>query len=93
MNTGTFHGRLNAKRFKQIRGKLYDPYSIASPVTNGMTICIVLTIMLATGWVKLVWGVKGAFLYGEVQDGEEIYMKVPQGWDKHYSHDYVLKIL
>ncbi len=48
-NTGTLQGQLNTRGFKQIPGKHYDPFSIASPVTNGMTICIVLTIMLAIG--------------------------------------------
>ncbi len=48
-STGTLYGRLNARGFKQIPVKHYDPFSIASPVTNGMTIHIVLTIMLATG--------------------------------------------
>ncbi len=60
---------------------------------NGTTIHIVFTIMLAAGWVTSVVDVKGAFLHGEFQDGEEIYMKVAQGWEKHYSHDSVLKLL
>ncbi len=47
---------------------------------NRMTISIVITIMLATGWVALVVDIKEVFLYGEFQDNEEIYMKVPQGW-------------
>ena len=50
-------------------------------MTNGMTIRIVLTIMLAAGWVASVVDVKGAFLHGQFQDGEEIYMKIPQGWE------------
>jgi hypothetical protein len=92
-STGTLQGRLNARSFKQIPGKYYDPFSIASPVTNGMTICIVLTIMLAPGWVASVVDVKGEFIHGEFQDGEEIYMKVPQVWEKHYSTNSILKLL
>ncbi len=48
-STGTLRGRLNARGFKKIPGKHYDPFSIVSAVKNGMTICILLTIMLATG--------------------------------------------
>ena len=37
--------------------------------------------------------VKGAFLHGKFEDGEEIYMKIPEGWEHHYNHDVVLKLL
>ena len=57
-----------------------------------MTIRIVLTIMLAAGWVALVVDVKGAFLHGQFQDGKEIYMKIHQGWEKYYYYESVLKL-
>ena len=63
-STGTLRRQLNARSFKQIPGKHYDPFSIAFPVKNGMTFCIVLTILLAAGWVALVVDMKGAFLHG-----------------------------
>ncbi len=81
-STGTLGGQLNTRGFKQIPGEHYDPLSIASTMTNWMTIHILLTIMLAAGWVALVVDVKGAFLHGQFQYGEEIYMKIPQGWEK-----------
>ncbi len=68
--------------FEKIPGEHYDPFSIVSPVINGMTIHIVLTIMLAAGWVASVVDVKGAFFHKQFQDGKEIYMKIPQGWEK-----------
>ncbi len=40
----------------------------------------------------MVVDVKVAFLHGKFQDGEEIYMKVPKGWEKHYSHESVSKL-
>ena len=36
--------------------------------------------------------VKGAFLNGEFHDGEEIYMKVPQGFEKYDEDNVVLKL-
>jgi hypothetical protein len=52
----------------------------------------VLTIM--AGWPVHVLDVQGAFLYGKFEDGEEIYMKVPKGFEHHYdSNVYWLKFL
>jgi hypothetical protein len=36
--------------------------------------------------------VKGAFLLGEFEDGEVIYMKVPHGFEKFYLDVMVLKL-
>ena len=47
-----------------------------------MTIHILLTIILVAGWMASVVGVKGAFLHGKFEDDKEIYMKIPQGWEK-----------
>ena len=30
-----------------------------------------------------VVGVQGAFLKGDVEDREEIHIKIPQGWENH----------
>ena len=35
----------------------------------------------------------GAFLYGEFEDGEEIYMEIPQGFERFYKVNSVLKLL
>ena len=44
------------------------------------------------GWDAHVMDVKGAFLNGEFHDGEEVYMKVSQGFKKYYEDDMVLKL-
>ncbi len=44
--TETLHWWLYARGLKQIPGKHYDPFSIVSPMTNG--IFIMLTLMLAS---------------------------------------------
>ena len=37
-----------------------------------------------------VVNVKGAFLYGEFDDGEKIYIKIPIGFEEFYKKDEVL---
>ena len=86
-------GRLNARRFRQIEGQHYDGSSIHAPVTNTASIRIVMTLMLMAGWVAEVVDVKGAFLYGKIIDGEEIFVGVPKGFEKHYLDTAVLKLL
>ena len=36
--------------------------------------------------------VNGAFLKGDIEDGEVIHMEVPEGWERHYDNDVVLKL-
>ena len=51
--------------------------------------------MLMANWTANVVDVKGAFLHGEFTDadGEEIFMKVPQGFEKHYPGNVLLRLL
>ena len=44
-------------------------------------------------WTANVVDVKGAFLHGKFTDGEEIFMEVPQGFEKHYPGNVVLRLL
>jgi hypothetical protein len=37
--------------------------------------------------------VKGAFLHGELEEGEIIHMKIPQGFEKHFPEGSVLLLL
>ncbi len=61
-------------------------------VKNAMTIRIVLSIMLVQGGIAHVVDVKGAFLYGEFEDGKKIYIKILLGFDKFYSSNTVLML-
>eukprot|EP00957_Ditylum_brightwellii_P056072 4249605-Ditylum_brightwellii.AAC.1 len=45
------------------------------------------------GWCGHIVDVKGAFLHGDIEDGEEIYMEVPQGFESYYSSRVVLLML
>jgi hypothetical protein len=80
--SGTLRGRVNVRGFKQLDGQHYDGTCISVPVTNAMTIKIVLSIMLMQGGIALVVDVKGAFLYEEFEDGKKIYIKIPLGFEK-----------
>ncbi len=43
-------------------------------------------------WQGQIVDIKGAFLNGEFEDGKVIYMKVPQGFEKFYLDEVVLKL-
>ena len=90
---GKLRGRLNARGFKQIEGKHFDGSSIHAPVTNAFTIRILLVLMILSGGCAKVVDVMGAFLHGHFQDGEEIFMEVPEGWENYYPKNVVLMLL
>ena len=54
-SNGTLRGRLNARGFKQVDGEHYDSASIHAPVTNDITIRVVLTIRVMVGWLQMSW--------------------------------------
>jgi hypothetical protein len=57
-----------------------------------MTSRIALSIILMQGGIAHVVDVKGAFLYGEFEDGKKIYIKIPLGFEKFYlSHTALLQ--
>ena len=90
---GKYRARLNARGFQQIPGDHYNARSISSPVTNDVTIRIMLVLMLMAGWHAEVVDVKGAFLHGKFEDGEIMYMEVPEGFKQHYGAGMVLLLL
>ena len=92
--SGIYRARLNARGFEQVNGIHFNQENIASPVTNDMSIRIVMVLALMAGWISQILDVKGAFLHGEFEEGEEpIYMEVPQGFEKYYGPDVVLLLL
>ena len=40
----------------------------------------------------VVVDVKRAFLHGDIENGEEIHMKVTKGFEKHYENGVVLRL-
>jgi hypothetical protein len=80
---------LNARGYKQVDGVHYNSHSISAPVTNDITICVILVLIILTNWAGELLDIKGAFLHGDFEDGKNVvYMKVPQGFEKHYDPMY-----
>jgi hypothetical protein len=50
-----------------------------SPVINDITWRILIIFIIVMGFHLMIIGVKTAFLYGEFEEGEEIYMECPPG--------------
>jgi roadblock/LC7 domain-containing protein len=91
---GALQARVTARGFMQIAGVHYDPKTIAAPVTNEMTICIILTLMIMAAWLDKLLDVKGAFLHGDFGPKEApILMKIPQGFKKFYPKGWLLLLL
>ena len=45
------------------------------------------------GLLACILDIDGAFLLGEFENGEQIYMRVPQGWEKYYPEGTILLLL
>jgi len=91
-SNGTFRGRLNVRGFQQTDGVHYYAQNIAAPVTNPSSVRIALTLFaMNPDWIAMVIDVEGAFLQGKFTDGEEIYIEVPQGFEKYYPEGTVLR--
>ena len=87
---GQYCACLAAWGFKQTHGKSFEYHDISSPVVHDITVRIVLTILLMSGWAAHIVDVNGAFLLGEFRENEHIYMKVPKGFERFYSSDVLL---
>jgi Reverse transcriptase (RNA-dependent DNA polymerase) len=80
--SGVYHARLNARGYEQIDGEHFDKDTKASPVVALMTIMIIFILMIMAGWYGSLTDVHGAFLKGHFGAGEQLYMHVPQGFEK-----------
>ncbi len=89
-SNGTLCGRINVRGFNQVEGQRFDASSISAPITNGMTIKLVLTLMLASCSIADVDNIKGAFCHGKFEDGEKIYIKIQLGFEEFYDDNTVL---
>jgi len=83
--SGVFRARLNARGYEQVDGIHYDENTKSAPVTNEMTIRMVLILLVMARWHAEILDVQGAFLKGRFENGEKIYMDVPQGFEKYYD--------
>ncbi len=92
-SNGHLRGRLNARGFKQVKGQHYDSTMISAPVMNAATIRIILVLMVMVNMMVHIVDVKGAFLHGEYEGGEKVYMTIPRGFEKHFPDSCVILLL
>jgi len=90
---GDLRARLNARGFEQTDSLHYNEDDKAAPVVNDVTIRIVLIMIVLAAWWAELLNVKGAFLNGRFQNGEQLYMTVPQGFEKFYPPNVMLLLL
>ena len=91
---GTLRARMVARGYEQIDGMHYDSSSIAAPVTNELSIRIMMVLALMAGWAMKIVDIKGAFLRGEFEEGSDpVYLEIPQGFEKYYPKNCVLRLL
>ena len=92
-SNGTQRGRLNAHGYEQVDGSHYASDLIAAPVTNPITVQIVLMLYcMNRTWISAIIDVEGAFLQGSYANGEELYTEVPDGFHEWYEGGVVLRI-
>ncbi len=80
----TYRARLDSWGFQQIEGQHYDNTVISSPGTSNTTIWMVLTILLSAGYDAWAINGEGTFLKGKFESDKEIFMTVPEWFDKFY---------
>ena len=91
-SNGMHRARINARGFRQIDGEHYDSSSISAPVVNDTTIHNSFALMLMMGGTGKLVDVKGAFLHGTFEDGEKIYLTVPEGSEQYYPDGTLLEL-
>eukprot|EP00957_Ditylum_brightwellii_P141324 10767742-Ditylum_brightwellii.AAC.1 len=76
--SGAKHAKLNTWGYEQVDGLHYDSHNLSVPVVNDMTVRIVMILTIMVTWTAELLDVQGAFLKGRFQNGEQLYMHVPQ---------------
>jgi len=90
---GDVRCRVAARGFRQKDGLNYDATDTSAPVICDISIRVALILMCMADWLPWIVDVEGAFLNGMFQNGERIFMKVPDGFQKYYPSYVVLKLL
>ena len=90
---GVYRARLVVRGFQKEDGEHYLSQFISSPVVNELTIRIVLNFLLLGRLFGWILDVNGAFLLGHFENGERLYMKVPEGFEEFYGEDEVLELM
>ena len=81
----TYRARMNMRGYKQIDGKPYDSVSISSPVTNDVSVRVLLILLVMAEYNAYIVDVNGAFLHGEFDNGEVLYCQILEGFRDEYD--------
>lgn len=91
---GTYRARMNARGYEQIDGVHYDENSKAAPVANEIVIRMTMVVLIVmASWCAELLDVQGAFLTGEMDQENDCYLRVPEGFSKFYPENIVLPLL
>ena len=90
---GTYRARLNARGYEQVDGVHYDEHTKAAPVANEIVIRMTMVLIVMASWWAELLDVQGAFLTGEMDQELDCYLKVPEGFEKFYPDNVVLRLL
>lgn len=89
-SNGTCQGRLNTREYKQVDGSNYASDSIATPVTNPISMQIMFMLFYKNPtWMSAIINVKGAFLQGRFKNDQELCVEVPDGFKEWYPGDVI----
>ena len=73
-SNGTWRGRLNACGYEQVDGSHYVSDSIAAPVTNPITVQIIIMLYcMNCTWTSAITDVEGEFLQGHSMNGRALH--------------------
>ena len=73
--------RLVALGYQQVRGR--DFFESFSPTCNHVSIRLILALTAMPGWKALDLDAESAFVSSELPKDEEVYMKLPAGYEEH----------
>ena len=85
-----YKARLVAKGFTQVQG--VDYYDTWAPVAKLGSIRLLLAVAAQNGWPVDMFDFHSAFLNGELDSDEEVFMEQPQGYEESDQKQYVCKL-
>jgi hypothetical protein len=82
--------RLVALGYQQVKGR--DFFETFAPACNHVSIRLILALTSMPGWGALDLDAEAAFVSSKLGDNEEVYMKIPPGFESHYGKGKVLRL-
>jgi hypothetical protein len=82
--------RIVALGYQQQKGR--DFFDTFSPTCNHVSIRLILALTSMPGWGALDLDAEAAFVSSNLGEDEEVYMKIPPGFEDHYGKNNVLRL-